>query len=191
MCFSYLIKCLLQNDYTTRAIPVITRVIIDLEVGHCSRQGVPDIHIDGVIVGRLWSTRGHVPGITHQIFILTHEVDGAVPWIPPHGLIESEGKFVDRAILAVGGAGVAIPDFASVRVDGDIAANVNSAVVGVKQSVLNCRFKSVDGGIGAHRAEVAVSSNDKIRRLTKQIAALAIAEKVGGDEADVLQDGDI
>src|SRR5258707_3210499 len=98
MSSSYLIKCLLQSHYTARAIPVIARAIIDLEVWHPSRQGVPDIHIDGVIVGPFGSPGSYVPGITHQIFILTHKVDGAIPRIPPHGLIESEGKFVYRAV---------------------------------------------------------------------------------------------
>ena len=87
----------------------------------------------------------------------------------------------------------AIADSAgTVGVKRGIAADVDSAVIAVQKGVLvHPSLETVVGATGVDGTEGAVGSNNEIRRLSKQIPALAIAIEVVRYETDILRDGDI
>ena len=76
------------------------------------------------------------------------------------------------------GEPVAIADSAgTVGVERGIAADVDSAVIAIQEKVILVHpgLKTVEGATGVDGTEGAVGSNNEIRRLSKQIPALAIA----------------
>src|SRR5665213_605760 len=145
--------------------PRLARVIMQLEVRHAARQSVPDIEVDGVVVRTLRSPSSYEPWTASQPFVLTHHVDGAIAGACPHGLVEAKRKFIDCTVLVVGGTGVTISDGLAGGVNGDIAANVISAVIRIEQGIFNSRLETVYSAIGLNSAKGAIGPNDQVRCL--------------------------
>src|SRR5580698_6802769 len=147
--------------YRTKSV-----VRLFLKVRHGARKRVPNVQVDSVVVGLFGSGGSVVPQSALQPLVLTHKVDGAVTGVTPHGLIETERDFVDRAVLT--GTRVAIADRLAGGVDRHIAADVNPAIVGIEQGPADGGFHTVDGAGGVQGAKVAIGPNNEVGCLAEQ-----------------------
>lgn len=102
---------------------------------------------------------GDEPGIALHPFILTDQAESAVALILPYGLVETVRHFVDDAVHAVGGTGVAIADQRLARgVVRRVAADVYAAVAGVQQRISDNRFDTIHSARGMDWAQRAAAA---------------------------------
>src|ERR1035438_1026417 len=156
---------------------------------------VAEVEVDGAVVGALAAgdVGGPVPRRAHQVFVLAHEVERAIPGVLPQGLVEAKTDFLDGAVLAIGGATVAVTHQAgAIGIHYHVLAHVNTAIVGVQQGVLvDNGFKAVHRPARVNRADAAIGAHRQVGSLTEEVAAAAIAPVVVGDQAEVLHDLEI
>src|SRR5579862_2952676 len=100
------------------------------------RQRIAEVEKDRVQMRRFRRIRRHIPRVTLLPEVLTHEVDRAVLRIAPDRLVETEADFVERAVHAVGGTGIAITDQAAVGIARRVPSNEDVAPVCIQQPLL-------------------------------------------------------
>ena len=84
----------------------------------------------------LRSVEGHVPRVAEEIGKLNHEGKRAVSRVFPEGLVKSGGEFLGGAVLAVGRSGVAVANQRIIRIQRDVAADIDAAIVAVNLRIV-------------------------------------------------------
>src|SRR5580658_5353948 len=122
--------------------------IVGLVVWRLSRQGVPQVHENQVVVSVPWRARRHIPRIAEQVRVLEDEAQRSVVRILPERLVETERAFLDGPVLAVGGFRIAVADkrVLGSRADSHIPADVVATVVGEEQRVMGGVLETIKGG---------------------------------------------
>ena len=75
------------------------RLFIVIDLRCASRQHIPQIEEDCVVMGDLWLARRYKPGAAVKVGVLPHELQRTILRVSPKRLREAYSPFLDSAVL--------------------------------------------------------------------------------------------
>ena len=154
-----------------------------------ARQSVANVEPDGVLKCILGSARRNEPGIPQEVGVLQKRRYLPVFGIAEKSLVPAASDFLCGAILAVRRSRIAVANKrGSVGIQGRVAADEDSAIIGIENRLAQRPFKTVHGGTGVDRRGGAVGAENEIGRLAVQVPARAVAPEVIGNQPEIFED---
>src|SRR5579872_5206779 len=155
-----------------------------------TRQRIAEVYKSHRKTGVTGRSARDQPWIPLQIRVLEHEVQSAPPGIFGKRKVGTNRTLLNGTILPVAGDR-SISDQLAGSIDGKVLSDVNAAIICIKHGSFASGLKSGYGRCGMHQRQVAICSDDEVRRLAENVASTAVAPEIIGENTEALEQFEI